>query len=1180
VRCPVHAPSLRLLVWLTLLVGALCPLRTSAQVLFSEDFDGIPGPTSGGPGTYAFAPGWTLVNRDGRTPAGSVAYVNDAWERREDFNFSVVDSVAFSTSWYSPVGAADDWMITPLIGPLPGNTTLSWNAVAYDPAFRDGYEVRLSTTGATAAACEAGPQLFAVAAENTAWTERSVALDAYQGQSVRLCFHNNSFDKFLLLIDDVVVERVVDFDAELVSTVLPSAYTLIPLSQTRPLTLSGTVRNNGAQPLTNVAVTATITRDGTPVYQQSSPPVASLAPGASTPFTVAGYAPDVVGVYEIAYEVASDQADEDETNDTAARSQAISESVFARDDGTITGQLGIGGGNGGYLGQTFGLVEPDVLSSVTFALTSVSSLVGQEIRVDIFDVAATGAGVQASPDARPDGGPPVRRDDAVEPLALATYTPSSPVVREPAAGRGGAAHRFAPGDPPTTLLGSTVGRVITAEDTLATPLILTLEIEGGPLALDAGDFYLGVVEPDSTLTLGQTQNIFTEGTTWVDWPTNPFGTWANNEDFGASFAKTYVLRANFTAPAIAVTEPVPFGINLTGGLLRVRWTSPDPLDGGAPGLAGPVKVTLHRAGGPSQVLFASTGDDGAQNWPIPAGFAPGPEFTAEVTNVADPAVTGLSHPFAIQTAANHIAVTKPNGGPYLANQAVPIQWTSPAGFPAGADTRLRLLCPGLPPRGIIGGTPNDGAHTWTVPADIAAAEDCRIDVAGRIAAHQPYFGRSPAFDLSDVAYPTLAVTAPGAGASWPRGTTQTVTWVNGGAPIPGDVKVFLVRSGFPRVRLATTPNDGSFAWAIPAGQAPASNYQIHLEGTYNGRKIKGAGSSFSITPALAAGTPTGAVALETGWTRVVWEGGAPTEAGRWLGGLAAEGVTAVAVGARGALVADAAGRYDGVGALAPGEAVEVWVSGPAALAHTASGDVTASAAASVSRYGSPMEGYGAAVLLVSAAGLSDGDEVAAYDRAGTLVGVGVASGGRAALVVRGSSEDGRLASEETEVEVRAPLAAGAALTLRRWAAGAASEDATALAMTDAHRLDGASERAAQPDASSSSVRYADGSVWSVAVDAGAPAAAQAAVTRYALHGAVPNPSTTTTTLRFDVPTAGDLAVEVYDLLGRRVATLVDGRVEAGHHAVRWSSSSVSPGVYVVRMRAGAFVQAQRLTVVR
>jgi len=53
----------------------------------------IPGPTAGGAGTYVMAPGIQLRNVDNLTPSGAVSYVNEAWERREDFGNSVVDSL-------------------------------------------------------------------------------------------------------------------------------------------------------------------------------------------------------------------------------------------------------------------------------------------------------------------------------------------------------------------------------------------------------------------------------------------------------------------------------------------------------------------------------------------------------------------------------------------------------------------------------------------------------------------------------------------------------------------------------------------------------------------------------------------------------------------------------------------------------------------------------------------------------------------------------------------------------------------------------------------------------------------------------------------------------------------------------------------------------------------------------
>lgn len=180
--------------------------------IFQEDFDGIGGPTAGGAGTYSFPSGWLKMSVDNLTPHANVSYVNEAWERREDFANNVADSAAFSTSWYNPAGTANDWMWTPPIS-IGANGMLNWNAVTYDPLFRDGYEVRIMVapdvptggTGVIGNMITNSTVLFSTPAENTAWTARNVSLAAYAGQTVRIAFRNNSIDKFLLLIDDVVV---------------------------------------------------------------------------------------------------------------------------------------------------------------------------------------------------------------------------------------------------------------------------------------------------------------------------------------------------------------------------------------------------------------------------------------------------------------------------------------------------------------------------------------------------------------------------------------------------------------------------------------------------------------------------------------------------------------------------------------------------------------------------------------------------------------------------------------------------------------------------------------------------------------------------------------------------------------------------------------------------------------
>ncbi|MDT7858170.1 zinc-dependent metalloprotease [Rubrivirga sp. S365] len=90
--------------------------------------------------------------------------------------------------------------------------------------------------------------------------------------------------------------------------------------------------------------------------------------------------------------------------------------------------------------------------------------------------------------------------------------------------------------------------------------------------------------------------------------------------------------------------------------------------------------------------------------------------------------------------------------------------------------------------------------------------------------------------------------------------------------------------------------------------------------------------------------------------------------------------------------------------------------------------------------------------------------------------------------------------------------------------------------------------------------------------------AGAAPEAFALGAVGPNPVAGSATVSFDVPEASAVAVVVYDVLGREVARVVDGEVGAGTHRVQFDASALSPGVYVVHMRAGTFVATRRVTV--
>ncbi len=92
-----------------------------------------------------------------------------------------------------------------------------------------------------------------------------------------------------------------------------------------------------------------------------------------------------------------------------------------------------------------------------------------------------------------------------------------------------------------------------------------------------------------------------------------------------------------------------------------------------------------------------------------------------------------------------------------------------------------------------------------------------------------------------------------------------------------------------------------------------------------------------------------------------------------------------------------------------------------------------------------------------------------------------------------------------------------------------------------------------------------------------PGAAAEALT---LAPAFPNPTAGAATLRYTLAAPGPVALDVFDVLGRRVATLVDGDRPAGEHTARFDGSGLASGRYVVHLRADGQERTQPLTLTR
>jgi hypothetical protein len=478
--------------------------------VFFEDFNSVC--AEGAPAApYSPPAGWRVDNVDGRTPAANVSWVSSAWVVRERFTTSVANDCAiWSTSWYTPAGAANDWAVIPLQVTPQASTRLRWSDLAPDASYPDGYEVRYSTAGTAPTDFLLNPPLLTVPAAPSVWTNREISLAALAGTPVHLAFRNNSTDKFLLALDNFRIFDAVDFDpvlSGLATDASAGGYAKVPAGLGFGAVIQATLGNAGALPLTNVQLQAEVTIGGAPsgFGVLASTPV-NLAPTASQTVQVLDRLPyDQLGEWAVAASVTSAEGDQNPANSSATYSMVtVTANELSRAQGSTVGALGIGAGNGGFLGQDFQLPQTARLTAVRYRLNN------QDVLPD-DGMGNTGDGVG---------------DFNGYELQVAVFAWNQDAG--------------VPGE-----------QIATASTTVAVDApIASTELEftlDSSLLLPPGRYLIAAVEPTlpepRTLSVENTSERFTPGTVWINWPTSPAGGWANVETFGANFARTFQMTA-------------------------------------------------------------------------------------------------------------------------------------------------------------------------------------------------------------------------------------------------------------------------------------------------------------------------------------------------------------------------------------------------------------------------------------------------------------------------------------------------------------------------------------------------------------------------------------------------------------------------------------------------------------
>lgn len=83
-----------------------------------------------------------------------------------------------------------------------------------------------------------------------------------------------------------------------------------------------------------------------------------------------------------------------------------------------------------------------------------------------------------------------------------------------------------------------------------------------------------------------------------------------------------------------------------------------------------------------------------------------------------------------------------------------------------------------------------------------------------------------------------------------------------------------------------------------------------------------------------------------------------------------------------------------------------------------------------------------------------------------------------------------------------------------------------------------------------------------------------------LHQNYPNPFNPTTVIGFQLPKSGVVKLDVFDMLGRKVATLVDDKMAPGNHEITFDATNFSSGVYLYRLQTGQFSKTRQFTLIK
>ena len=87
-------------------------------------------------------------------------------------------------------------------------------------------------------------------------------------------------------------------------------------------------------------------------------------------------------------------------------------------------------------------------------------------------------------------------------------------------------------------------------------------------------------------------------------------------------------------------------------------------------------------------------------------------------------------------------------------------------------------------------------------------------------------------------------------------------------------------------------------------------------------------------------------------------------------------------------------------------------------------------------------------------------------------------------------------------------------------------------------------------------------------------------TDFSISSAYPNPFNSTLSIQYDVPTPAHVTLNVYDLTGRQVATLVNSVLPSGSHSTSWQADNFPSGLYFLNLRSGSHSESRKIVLLK